>query len=261
MIKAPAIAFVALSLIRACGGDAEATVEVPQAPTFALTASHGGSVLFADNGWVEVVPKSDGAIEAYVVDVAGAPLPAPMTATVSVKVHGDDGATHDVVLPWNPISARFEGRLVEARPAPGPVEVAVMLPGRPQWRASAPAVVVVAAPLPPVAAPSVVVVESPRPRAVIEAPQPTVVVEAPRPTVVIEAPRPTVVVEGRHRGRHDHHDHGVVVVAPHPPSFVIAPPHPGVIVVQPGGHHGHGHPGRGHGRGHGGGRGRRHGRH
>ena len=254
MIKAPAIAFVALSLIRACGGDDEATVEAPSANGFALTASHGGSVLFVDNGWVEVVPKSDGAIEAYVVDVAGAPLSAPMTASVSVKVHGDDGGTHDVVLPWNPISARFEGRLVEARPAPGPVEVVVVLPGQPQWRATAPTVVIVADPLPPITGAPVVIVEHERPRAEVQVRGPNVVIEGPRVS------GPTVVIEGGH-GHHGHYDHGVVVVAPQPPSFVITPPHPGVIVVQPGyGHPGRGH-GRGHGGGHGGGHGRGHGRH
>jgi len=254
MIKTPAIAFVALALIRACGEDTEPTVEAPQASAFALSASHGGSVLFVENGWVEVVPKSDGVIEAYVVDTAGAPLAAPMTASVSVKVNGDDGATHDVVLPWNPVSARFEGRLVDARPAPGPVEVVIMRPGQPQWRAVAPTVIIVAAPMPPVSAAPVVIVE--RPRAEVQVRGPNVVIEAPRvsgPTIVIEERRGR---RGR-RGRRDHHEHGVVVVAPHPPSFVIAPPHPGVIVIQPGGR---GHPGRGHGGGRGGGRGRGRGR-
>lgn len=213
--------------------------------SFAMNATHGGSVLFLNNGWAEVVPKSDGSIEAYVVDTAGAPLATPMTTSVSVKVRGDDGAQHTVVLPWNPVSSRFEGRLVEARPAPGPMEVVVVSPGQPRWHAAAPTVVIVAAPPPPIGAAPVVVVEHERPR------------------VEVQVRGPSVVIEGPHHG-HGHHDHddddhhgddhhGVVVVGPRGPSFVIAPPRPGVVVIQPGGHghaRGHGGHGRGHGRGH-----------
>ena len=237
MIKASVLAVMTLSLLRACGGDTEPSVEAPTQAAFAMNATHGGSVLFLNNGWAEVVPKSDGSIEAYVVDTVGAPMPAPMTATVSVKVHGDDGAQHTVVLPWNPASSRYEGRLEEARPVPGPMEVTVVAPGRPRWFAVAPTVVIIDAPLRPVGAPPVVVVERPRPQVDIQVTGPSVVIEA-------------TDEHGHGRGHghgHGHHGHeergGVIVVGPHVPG-------PGVIVLQPGGHgpgHGGGH---GHGRGH-----------
>lgn len=236
MIKLGALVVVTLSLFKACGRDEETTVEAPTQTAFAMNASHGGSVVFLNNGWAEVVPKSDGAIEAYVVDTAGAPLATPMTATVSVKVDGDDGGQHTVVLPWNPVSARYEGRLMDARPVAGPIEVTVVAPGRPRWQATAPSVVIVAAPLAPAGSPPVVVVESERER---EREQMQIGVRV-GPDVIFDGHE----AHGHHgRGHHGHGDHhGVIVVGPHGPGVVIAPPHPGH-----GPRHGGGHRrGRGH---------------
>jgi hypothetical protein len=246
------VAFAMVSLVRACGLGPEegppvaaAPPAVPPpvaaqgaAPSFAMNAMHGGSVLFVEDQWVEVVPKEDGTIEAYVLDTNGAPPAAPAMTNVAVKVQGDDGAQHDVVLPWNPTTSRFEGRLVEARPAPGPVEVTVGVAGRPPRRARSPRVVVVpAAPqtvvVRPSAPPAVVVVPPAPPGVVVVPPAP------PRPVIVVEPQRgpDVVVVEGRHdRGRHrGHHRGDVVVVAPDPrPTVVVAPPRPGAVVVSPG---------------------------
>jgi hypothetical protein len=236
------VAFAMVSLVRACGvGPEEATpvsvsaTAAPPAATFALDATHGGSVLQVEDQWVEVVPKSDGAIEAYVVESNGAALATPMTTTLTVKVTGDDGEQHDVVLPWNGASGRFEGRLERARPVPGPIEVVVVAPGRPPRRARSPIVVV--APAPPTAvvthaAPQPVVVQPPQP--------PGVVVVAPQPPqpVVVEPPRPGVVIVEERRGRRRGHGRGrgrgEVIVAPDPrPTVVVAPPRPGVVVVAP----------------------------
>lgn len=286
------VAFAMVSLVRTCGiGPEEAppvsapTAAAPPATTFALNATHGGSIIQVEDQWVEVVPKSDGSVEAYVVESNGAPVAAPASTTLTVKVTGDDGGQHDVVLPWNGTSGRFEGRLEGARPVPGPIEVTVVAPGRPPRRARSPIVVV--APAPPTAVvveparPAVVVQPAAPPAVVVQPPTPPGVVvvapEPPRPSVVVEPPRPgVVVVEGRHdRGRHRGHGRrgrgDVVVVAPDPrPTVVVAPPHPGAVVVAPPrpgavvvspGRPGAvvvtpGHPGRGRGGGHGGGRGR-----
>jgi len=216
-----------------------------------------------------LVPKSDGAIEAYLLGPSATPATA-VTTSLAVKVNGDDGREHDVVMAWSPTTSRYEGRLIEARPAPGPVEVTVITPGRPPRRARAPQVIVVAAGPP---SPGVVVVQ-PRamaPGVIVTAqpPSPGVVVVAPPPPhphgVVVLAPQaPGVVVVDGHPGRGHARGHrrgavvvapqpGVVVVAPSHPRGVVVAPHPGVVVVSPGGDR---HGGRGHGGGHGGGHGR-----
>lgn len=280
-MKTLLVALALAALVRACGGEPDPVAPVAAAPpapaaAFAVNAIHGGSVILVEDQYVEVVPKSDGVIEAYVLTPPPAPgavvVAQPAPSNVSVKIQGDDGAEHDVALTWSPATARFEGRLVEARPAPGPIEVTVIAPGRPPRRARAPQVIVVAAPPPAVVvehrapvvvapAPPVVVVEPPRPA--------VVVVEPPRPGVVVVAPQaPGVVVVDDHPGRGRGHAYGrrrggtVVIGAPAPPAVIVAPGHPRAVVVGPG----HGSvvvaPGRGHGgHGHGHGGGRGHGRH
>lgn len=267
----PAALAIAL-LARACGGEPDpappsaAAPPPPAATALAMNAMHGGSVLLVEDQYVEVVPKTDGTIEAYVLGPSAPSAVVTAPSNMTVKITGDDGAQHDVPLVWSPTSSRFEGRLVEARPAPGPVEVVVIAPGRPPRRARAPQVIVVAAPPPAVVVaappPPAVVVAPPRPTVVVAQPAPPTVVVAPPapPGVVVVPPAPGVVVverddhhhrdRGRHRG-HDRHD-GVVVVGPSHPTVVVAPPRPGVVVVGPrpgavvigpgrgGGGHGHG---------------------
>lgn len=281
-MRGPLVTLALASLLRVCGSEPEAPPPVgaappaPAASALAMNAMHGGSVILVEDQWVEVVPKADGAIEAYLLGPSASPAVAAST-NLAVKVSGDDGREHDVVMAWSPATSRYEGRLVEARPAPGPVEVTVIAPGRPPRRARAPRVVVVTAPPPsptivvqprPVAPGVVVVAPAPAPGVVVVAPP------APQPHgVVVLPPAPpgpaVVVVEGRdHPGRghaHGHDRRGTVVVGPaphHPPGVVVvAPsPHPRGVVVVPAPHHPPGvvvRPGRGHG-GHGGhgGRGR-----
>jgi len=280
-MRGPIVSLAFASLLQMCGLEPATPPPVgaappapPTATALAMNATHGGSVLLVEDQWVEVVPKSDGAIEAYLLGPNATPATA-VTTNLAVKVNGDDGREHDVVMAWSPTTSRYEGRLVEARPAPGPVEVTVITPGRPPRRARAPQVIIVAAAPPP---PSVVVLQ-PRPVSpgvvvTAQPPPPGVVVVAPPAPhphgVVVLAPAPpspVVVVEGRGhpgRGHARGHDRGAVVVAPRPGVVVVAPtPHPRGVVVAPAPHHppgvvvvGPGGPGRGHGGGHGGGHGR-----
>ena len=187
-----------LAMMKVCGAEpAPVPVAVVAAPpTFTMTAQHGGTVVQADDHWVEVVPRQDGTVEAYVVGPAGAPPP-PTATVVTARVPASDRRPHDVTLAWSPEQGRYEGRLVGVRPAPGPVEVVVIVEGRPR-RAIAPHVVVLAAP------PPAVVVDA-RPRRGRD--RTIVVTEPAHPGVVVVGhdPRPGVVVVGG--GRHDRGRH------------------------------------------------------
>ncbi len=210
--------FAAASLLAACGSSAEAEVPVPvaagSAPTVvAAGAPHGGTVVTAGDHQVEVVPQNDGTVHAFMVGEA----PAPEGTRMTVRVMGDDGQQHPVVLVWDPGQARYVGRMRRARPAPGPVDVDLQVRGR-RHRGHAPQVVVIAPSRPAVhvVAPSrpAVVVHDPRPTVVVHDPRPTVVVHHPAPAVVV-APTPVVVVgrhdNGLHRGHYKWrggHGHG-----------------------------------------------------
>lgn len=192
--------FVCFAMLKLCGSEVE-TVPVAVEPSaaaptgaFTMAAEHGGTVLLAEDHWVEVVPKSDGSVEAYVSDTHGEPVPVVGTV-VSVRIHGADGEQHAVPLGWNADTYRFEGRLEGTSVAEGPTEVIVIVGGHPR-RATAPRLVVVQ--LPALERPSVVVTRGGRR---IER---TVVAPAPPP------PRP-----------------GMIVVAPPPPA------HAGVVIVRP----------------------------
>jgi hypothetical protein len=264
-MKTLMVALALALLARACGGEADPVSPTAAAPpaaptaTLAVNAVHGGSVILVEDQYIEVVPKSDGAIEAYVLAPAVPTAAPPLTpSNVSVKITGDDAAEHDVALVWSPATARFEGRLVDARPVPGPIEVTLIAPGRPPRRARAPQVIVVTAAPPPASAAPVVVVQPHVAPVVVTPPAPTVVVTpTARPGVVVVAPpAPGVIVVDDHPGRGHGRRHGAVVVgAPAPPAVIVAPSRPRGVVVAPGPGPVVITPGRGHGhRRHGGGR-------
>lgn len=217
------MASISVAMLKICGaGDAPAaappTAEAPSG-SFAMRAEHGGTVIRAEDHWVELVPKSDGTLEAYVADAAGEPVPVAGTV-VNVQVRGTDQRPHAVSLRWNPDAYRFEGRLEGTTIAEGPTEVIVVVAGRPR-RATAPRLVIVEVPAPERAE-------------VLVAPR-----EPRRSTVIVEHPAPRP---------------GVVVVAPPPPrpSIVFVPPQPPGVVVHVDDddrHHRRGHHGRGHHRG------------
>lgn len=195
-----------------------AAVVVAAQPGELPAPAHGGTVLAAGPQHVEVVPQEDGAVHAYVVS----PQPPPPAETqMTVRVPGADGGTHPVVLVWDPAAQRYAGRLRRTTPAPGPVEV-ILVVGPSRYEGRAPNVVVVA-PAPP---PQVVVEAPPRPEVVVERPSATVVVDAPqRPAVVVAAPpRPTVVVERPAPPT-------IVVQRPAPPAVVVHRPAPPAVVV------------------------------
>jgi hypothetical protein len=201
-----------VAVLQLCSDDEPAT----SVPAVAIAAEHGGTVLRAEDHWVEVVPRSDGTIEAYVMDARGEPVPVAGTVATA-RVQGSDGRPRSVSLRWNADVYRFEGHLEDAAIVDGPIEVVVVVAGRPR-RAESPRVVVVAMPDP--APPAVLVTPRERPAAVV--------VDRPRPPEVVvigSAPPPSVVILGPD--------------PPPPPGIVIVPPHPGVT-VELDHHHGRG---------------------
>jgi len=155
-----------------CGGSAtppapQANVQV-SAPAVAAAApiapSHGGKIVAVGSANLEIIVKSDGAVEAYPVGgsasatgtatatgsgTAAAPTPAaptpqtgqaaapaaagsasatasivPPTATVDARVATTAGVSAPIRLVWN-ARGFFEGRLTTAVPRPGDVELSV----------------------------------------------------------------------------------------------------------------------------------------
>jgi len=133
-----------LSLIplMACGGGDEASPAAPAAaaPTVAAapaglaTASQalarlGGTVLAAGQKLVEVLPFANGTIHASLMDGQGAVVVDP-SATLTVKVQGDDGAQHPVALSWDAEAGVYTGSVgADVTIQPGPVEVVVAAGG------------------------------------------------------------------------------------------------------------------------------------
>ncbi len=242
----PVIALV----LGACGESEEADPEVPLAASgepatlaFELPApAHGGTVVPVGQQAIEVIPREDGTVQAYVVT----PEPPPREQTqITVRVPGDDGRPHPVVLTWDPRSEAYAGRLRQVQPVAGPIEV-IMVVGGERYLGRAPHVVLIAPSAPAVVveaprAPEIHVVEPERPTVVVEAPaRPTIVVERPQPpAIVVERPRPPTIVVERPRGP------TIVVERPHP-TVVVHAPGPHVRVRHDNGRHrGHGRHGRG----------------
>lgn len=250
MKRANTLGAAVLILGGACGQPEEETVDIapigePTSTAVIAAAAppeplHGGTVLLAGERPIEIVADEGGTFDAYYL---GDAPPAPQDARITIRVPDADGQTRPVLLTWNPGEARYTGRLRGARPAPGPIELTLVLGGE-TVRASAPTFVFVT---PTAAAP--VVVEAPSaPHVVVEAPAPppSVVVEAPsRPGVVVHAPsppRPNVVVHAPSPPRPNVVVHApspprprVVVEAPAPPRVVVrppAPPRPPRVVVR-----------------------------
>lgn len=243
MKRANTLGAAVLILAGACGEPEEEAVDIapigePTSTAVIAAAAppeplHGGTVLLAGEQPIEIVADEEGTFDAYYL---GEPPEAPQDARITIRVPDADGQTRPVLLTWNPGEARYTGRLRGARPAPGPIELTLVLGGE-TLRASAPTFVFVA----PTAAAPVLVEPPSAPRAVVEAPAPppppSVVVEAPsRPGVVVHAPeppRPSVVVHAPSPPRPNVVVHApppprprVVVEAPAPPRVVVRPPAP-----------------------------------
>ena len=107
------------------GVGTSAAHSVVVAPARAL---HGGTFIRAGAYGVEVVTKHDGRVLAYVQGADAASAAAG--ATLTVKVHGADGAEHPVALAWDAEGARFEGRLDGVRVASGEAEVVLVTNGQ-----------------------------------------------------------------------------------------------------------------------------------
>jgi hypothetical protein len=92
--------------------------------------SHGGAVLVAGAVAAEVAVEPEGAIHAYFVDAAGAPVTGDIEGQGKVVVFGTDGAPHPADLRWDAEAGHHVGRLdAEFTVAPGPVELVVDVRG------------------------------------------------------------------------------------------------------------------------------------
>jgi len=257
-----AISLISTGTLRICGGEADtappaltAEATVTGSPTTipvmaAPPGRRGGTVIVTGTHQVEVLPKADGEIVAYVAGPGGT-VPAPSQVDLTVTVQGVDTQPHPVVLAWDPGELRYEGRLVGVAPAPGPAQVTLVVGGT-RAIATAPMIVIV---------PATIVVQREAPRvevrpANVEVRGPDVVVVAPR--VEVRAPEargdirviaPGVFVQPP-SGRID-----VRIGFPPPPP----PPNARIDINIGGGVEVRGR-GRGHARGHDRGRGRGHGR-
>lgn len=149
------LSFLSLGSLRVCGVGEDAPPPVAVVAT--VTASppttipvmgappgrRGGTVIVAGTHQVEVLPKADGEIVAYVAGPGGS-VPAPSQVNLTVTVQGIDAQPHPVVLAWDSEELRYEGRLVGTTPAPGPAQVTLVVSGAPVV-ATAPMIVIVPA--------------------------------------------------------------------------------------------------------------------
>lgn len=204
-----AISLLSLGSLRVCGSEddaappqltAEGTV-TGSAPTTipamgAPPGRRGGTVVVAGTHQVEVIPKADGEIVAYVAGPGGS-VPAPSQVNLTVTVQGVDAQPHPVILAWDASELRYEGHLVGIAPAPGPAQVTLVVSGTPVV-ATAPMIVIV---------PATVVVQADVPRPRVEVRE--------RVEVEVEAPETVVELRGRH-------DRGEIQVVG--PGVFIQPP-------------------------------------
>lgn len=225
--------------IAAAGGSATAEVELPamEGPP----PEHGGTVVMAGERPIEVVADEAGEIKAFFLGEAPT---APQDARITVRVPDREGQVRPVVLTWDPAASRYQGMLRGAQPAPGPIELVLVL-GSETLRGRAPTYVIeaaqaVQAAVPVEAAGGLVRAAAPGTAVVVEPPQPPdVVVQAPAapppPTIVVQQPAPPsarVVVAAPPVPPPP----GVVVTAPPSPNarvVVAAPPAPRVVAAQP----------------------------
>lgn len=171
---------------------ANATVEVAAPNLVTPVARHGGSVVVAGGYGVEVLPHASGEVVAYVADPQGG-VPAPASVSVTVNVRGADAEVHPVMLVWDTVDMRYEGRLIGVAPAPGPVEVVLVAEGRP-LTGRVEVVPVLAAVNVRVGAPGAVVVNRPVTGVIVQGPTAGVVISGPR--AVVQAPSLDVHIGG-----------------------------------------------------------------
>ncbi len=186
-----AISLISTGTLRICGGEADtappaltAEATVTGSPTTiplmaAPPGRRGGTVIVTGTHQVEVLPKADGEIVAYVAGPGGS-VPAPSQVDLTVTVQGVDTQPHPVVLAWDPGELRYEGQLVGVAPAPGPAQVTLVVSGT-RAIATTPMIVVVPATIVVQAAPRV---EVRAPNVEVRAPN----VEVRTPNVEVRAP-------------------------------------------------------------------------
>ena len=126
--EAPAAPGTATSGVQA--GAAAGGAAGAQAQAQAALPKLGGTVIAAEELYVEVLPKADGKIEAAVRTKAGADINGAAGANLTLQVKGSDGANHPVAMAWNPPTARFTGQIAGAvHVVPGPVAATFVMDG------------------------------------------------------------------------------------------------------------------------------------
>ncbi|MFW6067263.1 MAG: hypothetical protein ACOC97_02915 [Myxococcota bacterium] len=144
-------ALVAGTGLRVCGAEEEDAAPPPPPEVSAAAEAeivpelreprHGGEIVVVQDHVVEVVPTAEGEVYAYLAAHDGV-VPPPDDVQLTVNVQVKSGGARPVRLDWNPAVRRFEGRVEGTAPAPGPVDVLLVVDGRPR-RARARRVVVV----------------------------------------------------------------------------------------------------------------------
>ena len=130
------IALISLSLctasLSACGNSGEegsaesAPVEVTSAavPAAAVLARLGGILIPAQEFHVELLPKSDGKVEAIILDAQGQVLVGSPNTQLTVSVTGPDQQLHPVQMTWDANRERYVGG-ADVQITAGPAEVTV----------------------------------------------------------------------------------------------------------------------------------------
>lgn len=127
------IATVALASMRVCGqNDPPPPVAVAGPPAVTVEAKagggHGGQVVPVGEHEVEVLMGEDGTVQAWVIDAEREAVP---NARLEVNVQVD-GRPRPAVLLWDAEAHVYRGRVVGVtHVTPGPVQVALILHGRP----------------------------------------------------------------------------------------------------------------------------------
>lgn len=131
------VAILVALMLAGCGDEA-ASVPAPEPPATTATdqaiptpspdparpaSAHGGTVVTVGPHLLEILAQGDGLVVAYVHE-GSAPL--SPGAHVTVRLTGDDGGQHPVLLVWDPAEASYRGRLYRVAAIPGPIRVTVV---------------------------------------------------------------------------------------------------------------------------------------
>ncbi len=179
-------------------------IPTPATDTPRPASSHGGTVVSVGPHLLEIVAQGDGLVVAYVHEGSAALSPG---AHVTVRLTGDDGGQHPVLLVWDPAETSYRGRLYRVAAIPGPIRVTVV-DGGATHEGEATTVVVTSPPAPAAAArptggrpataePVPEATPEPEPSAPVAEPEPAPTPADPDPAPTSPIVQPPVVTSGR----------------------------------------------------------------